>query len=391
MKQQLIFFVQDKIGGVTVLMHNVAVACNGVFDTSIVYLRDNSWIIDEASQFCPVQDFTRESISYFDKRKYLLRSIGKHVPGPEAILIANDGLELEAVNFLRLPNRVVYTLHGDYDLYYDTAVQYEGVINKFIVVSENIRQSLAAKLPQRKNDIVYLKHIVPDATETRKSVGGFLRILFIGRLAEEKGFFDLIEIDKKLKQAGVQVEWTVVGDGVHTGTEWLNNDNVHWIRKISNEALRNELARFDIFILPSRAEGFPVSLLETMKAGVVPLITGLPGAIDEVVENGVTGFKYPIGAVDDYVRQLIVLNQDRSLLNELSQNAFRTAHERFGAADSVKQYIEFFSHIPFAERRFLPVHQQQSWLESDMVPNKVTKTIRGVKTILNGIRQKHRN
>ncbi len=50
----------------------------------------------------------------------------------------------------------------------------------------------------------------------------------------------------------------------------------------------------DVFVLPTQFEGSPVSLLETMSAGLVPVITDLPGGIREIVEPAV-GFRLPMG------------------------------------------------------------------------------------------------
>ena len=68
----------------------------------------------------------------------------------------------------------------------------------------------------------------------------------------------------------------------------------------TNEEMLTILQKHDIFLLPSLAEGFPVSLVEAMKAGLVPLVTNWAGAVDELVAPGVTGYYFSAGAFKDY-------------------------------------------------------------------------------------------
>ena len=54
------------------------------------------------------------------------------------------------------------------------------------------------------------------------------------------------------------------------------------------ERARDHLAGFDVFVLPSRLEGFPVTIMEAMLAGVAVVATDV-GSVRESVTDGVTG------------------------------------------------------------------------------------------------------
>ena len=56
------------------------------------------------------------------------------------------------------------------------------------------------------------------------------------------------------------------------------------------------MARFDAFVLPSRKEGIPRCLMEAMALGIPVIATDIPGN-RELVEPGVTGLSFPVGAV----------------------------------------------------------------------------------------------
>ncbi|MDP8962201.1 MAG: glycosyltransferase, partial [Actinomycetota bacterium] len=69
-----------------------------------------------------------------------------------------------------------------------------------------------------------------------------------------------------------------IGDRVHI-TGWT--DDVHHF-----------LAQSDIFVLPSRSEGFPLAIVEAMLAGL-PVVASRVGGVPEAVRNGETGLLVP--------------------------------------------------------------------------------------------------
>ena len=133
------------------------------------------------------------------------------------------------------------------------------------------------------------------STATERPSG---RLLYIGRLAAEKGLPVLFESLKLLRDAGYTFELTLVGDG--PDRKALENlaqlmdlaDRLHFVGYIGQDAVRERLQNSHVFILPSFAEGVPVSLMEAMACGV-PVIGTYVGGVVELVEPGVTGQLVP--------------------------------------------------------------------------------------------------
>ena len=92
--------------------------------------------------------------------------------------------------------------------------------------------------------------------------------------------------------------------------------------------------------MPTYFEGLPMSLLECMSYGIVPVITPV-GSIPEVVVDGNNGMFIKVKDTDSIVEAIRKINSDRNLLNRLSVNARNTIFSKF----STLQYISQLNHI----------------------------------------------
>jgi glycosyltransferase involved in cell wall biosynthesis len=123
------------------------------------------------------------------------------------------------------------------------------------------------------------------------------RILFVSRLIQEKGVWELIEAFKwwQAQHPDQTISLVIAGDGPelkilkrHVQTQgW---ENMVQIPGFVHGAEKQQIFRdADLFVFPSYyAEGFPITILEALAAGL-PLIYTSSGALDEVLgcENGV--------------------------------------------------------------------------------------------------------
>jgi len=91
-------------------------------------------------------------------------------------------------------------------------------------------------------------------------------------------------------------------------------------------------------VLPSYAEGMPMSLLEAMAAGI-PTVSTAVGSVPEVVSDGVNGFLIAPGDSATLARRLRRLLHDPELASRLGAAARETVRLRF-AADSVLAQLE---------------------------------------------------
>lgn len=181
----------------------------------------------------------------------------------------------------------------------------------------------------------------PDPAERRSPSGsGRKTILGVGRLAKEKGFDRLIDAftqlagefpDWRLRIAGEgpqrpRLEAMIAASGCAERIQLLG-----WQRPIT------PLYRAaDLFVLPSRYEGFPSALLEAMACSVASVAVDCESGPREIIRNGVDGVLTSAEALPAEMRRLM---QDQPLREQLAQRAAGVV-DRFGWDAMVERYLE---------------------------------------------------
>ena len=151
-----------------------------------------------------------------------------------------------------------------------------------------------------------------------------LRVLYLGRLDAQKGLNRMTEVMQAA--AADKLEWRIIGRPVLPDA--LANLSPDIQRVLEPALTRDEdlMAAFDwadVLVLLSEFEGLPLTILEAMRQGVVPIVTDV-GAVGEVVINGQNGFLIPLlNAVAECLTSLRTLATNRDLLSRLSSAAAR--------------------------------------------------------------------
>jgi glycogen synthase len=157
------------------------------------------------------------------------------------------------------------------------------------------------------------------------------RVLFVGRLAAQKGVGTLIEAAGLLEHPSAQV--LLVGDGperkaLERESERLGvADRLHFVGFFAHDRLPAVLAHADLLVLPSLYEELGTVLLEAMQAAL-PIVASKTGGIPDVIEDGVNGILVPPGEPEALAHAINRLLAERNLARRLSE----------GAQERVKDY-----------------------------------------------------
>jgi len=103
------------------------------------------------------------------------------------------------------------------------------------------------------------------------------------------------------------------------------------------------LSASDIFVLPSRSEAFPISILEAMTAGL-PVVASDIGGIPEQVEDGVTGLLVTPGDVDELTHAISRLIGNQELRRQIGEKG-RDKVRQFTLERMVDGYISLYNQV----------------------------------------------
>ena len=161
-----------------------------------------------------------------------------------------------------------------------------------------------------------------------------LRFLFLGFLSLRKGLPLLLEAWEK---AGLRDAELVLAGGIRQEHRRLlpESKSLRYAGFIPRDSLPVFLPQHDVNVLPSFSEGFAISLIEAMSAGLPVLATRHTGAPD-MVTPGNEGFILPVGDLDSLVEQLRWFSANRDRIRGMSAAARLKSREftweRYGAA-----------------------------------------------------------
>ena len=189
-----------------------------------------------------------------------------------------------------------------------------GQSNRFVVLSESWKKFYATNLGLKpdKVDVLYNPVQVP-AKVPQRSSSVPIKLIFLGRIGERKGAFDLIKAFADLpEREKTNSRLIMAGDGdveaARNLVESFNlKDHITFPGWINTEERDRLLTQADIFVLPSYNEGLPLSMLEAMAWGI-PIVATPVGGISEVVTHGENGLLVEPGNIkqlSDAMKSLI--------------------------------------------------------------------------------------
>jgi glycosyltransferase involved in cell wall biosynthesis len=165
-----------------------------------------------------------------------------------------------------------------------------------------------------------------------------LRLVYIGRLAREKGLFETLEAVRMALQRGIDSRLVIAGGGPEAerleqfATALGIRSRVSFKGPVFGQAKVELLGTADVAVLPSYAEGLPYALLEAMAAGIPVLATPV-GAIPDVATDGTHGRLVPPRDPSAIAEAIVQLASDRDRLSWMS----RACRKRVLAAYSVER------------------------------------------------------
>jgi glycosyltransferase involved in cell wall biosynthesis len=274
---------------------------------------------------------------------------------PTVVLATLSAISFEVLRYLPAGVFRVGVGQADGATVYELMRDYTPWSDLLAVVSQTMKQNLEAVLGSARVPVCYLPYGVsmPEKEMTRKTAAGVpLRILYLGRLYQEQKRVRLFpDILDQLKSSGLPFHWTIAGEGVEK--EFLErtmksappHQTISFPGQIRYQDVPRLLREHDIFLLASDYEGLPLSLLEAMGHGLVPVVSDLPSGIPEVV-NTDNGILVPVNDVGGYARAIVHLHEHRDELAAKSAAARARVRKEFSVEAMTDRWLAAFPKEP---------------------------------------------
>ncbi len=178
-------------------------------------------------------------------------------------------------------------------------------------------------------------------------------LIHLSNFRPVKRVLDTIEIFARVARE-VPAHLVLVGDGPDRSVaEQLSftkgiRHRVHFLGK--QDKVSDLLPLADLMLMPSELESFGLAALEAM-ACRVPAIATAVGGVPELIDHGINGCLFPVGAVDRMAECAIHLFADETRLLAMGEAARATAQARFCASRIIPLYEQYYERVLAGESR----------------------------------------
>lgn len=358
-KPELIVFSQNLMGGGSSFHRNMlANKPDEFFDIKCIYLDPLHWAAARSTDLVLKENDL--IFAFDDEPEYeTAKNLSQHISNRKGAIVANLPQELQSLNFFWKPRKTVYFICHDIGFLY-LCKKYDYLIDVFIAHNEQVYQDIIKLLPHRKKEVYFIQHGVALQNFSKpENLNENLNIVFLARHVKIKGIYDLPKIDDDLKSKNIKVNWTILGDGEERENfiETVKNRNNFTFQIPRNtDEIIEILKKQDIYILPSSHDGLPVSMLEAMSVGCVPIIYNFSEGIKKVVtpEIGAVLELNNFLGISEFIQKL---HLDRSLLSQMSLNGIKKVKFEFDIRKQANEYFKLYKNFEKLKSRKLSLRK----------------------------------
>lgn len=221
-------------------------------------------------------------------------------------------------------DRVSKSIYKKATLIYTVSDMFTNTINEYLDTGK--ARTIRPMIPYSEFDIVEGREY------TKKE---FFKILYFGRIAEEKGIKELLLATNVLRQIRTDFVVEIIGNGeffedTEKLIEELSLSSLVTLKgpEYEKQKIREIYLEADLFILPTYHEGFPRTLYEAMIFGT-PIATTLVGGIPQLMKDKVNCFEIKVKSVDSIVEVLSLVFSNYKLVKPISENSTYTMKNLF--------------------------------------------------------------
>jgi glycosyltransferase involved in cell wall biosynthesis len=211
-----------------------------------------------------------------------------------------------------------------------------------IAVSKDLQNYLQKKYKKTvfyiPNGVKVSNSVLPAMIAKKYGLKGKDYLLFLGRFVPEKRVDLLIRGFKAVHgHSGMQDLKLVLAGGSSATDQYMarlvaqaeGSRDIIFTGYVTGQEKAELLSNALLFLLPSDLEGHPIALLEAMGHGLTCFVSNIP-AHSEVVVDGISGFMFQSGQLDDMVAKMNeLLRRPRSSFVRVGETAQRHVQQNY--------------------------------------------------------------
>jgi glycosyltransferase involved in cell wall biosynthesis len=263
-----------------------------------------------------------------------------------------------AVGIMADTVKVCAVIHSDEHCYYDMLERMGSDCDAIVCVSSFLEQRVRDHFPALAGRVRRIPYGIPELQDPvrREAEPERLRLAYCNRLSQyQKRVLDIPPILVELEQLGLPFHLTIAGSGPDRDrlagriAETGLSERVTMLGEVSNEQVMEVLKSSDLFLLTSDFEGLPLSLLEAMMAGCIPVAYRIASGINDAILPEKTGLLVAHGDTAAFAAAVARLWGDPELRHRLAAGAAAHAADHFSAARMCRDYGSLFEELLCAD------------------------------------------
>lgn len=281
------------------------------------------------------------------------------IPAGVPVIVSDDPAAWQAAAWISGRNPFIAVVHGDWSGYDLLLHRFGEAAAAFVGVSNRVTRRVGKVLPNSTVPHVTIACGIRMPPVRRVDVNdGTVKLVWLGRMGEEKRLSDLPKIGLRLNERGVAWSLDMMGDGGErqplvdevARLGLARNVRFHpWGTPVEVAAL---LDRTDVLVLPSNREGMPIVVMEALSHGCAVVASRVSG-VEDYEHHPLAAGCYWVHSVGDVDQAAAHIQAAHALDADVRRDgARRLAEEEFSVARTVERYVSLFPRL--APTRSMP-------------------------------------
>ena len=175
-------------------------------------------------------------------------------------------------------------------------------------------------------------------------------LCFTGWLGHGKGTDILIETWRQLHGRNEKIFLLLVGDYLSARGMGAEGADIvpqsPQVRRVGHvEDAERYMQAADVFVFPSRKEGFGTVQIEAMACGLPCVVNDLPGVSSDIFPDNTCGFRIQDNRVETFVEKIELLKSNPALRETMGRAACKRAREHFSVTSVASRYLAFYDEL----------------------------------------------